>query len=498
MSALDLPTDLASMLPSPTAQIPRILSIAGTDPTGGAGLHADLKSIAAMGGYGMGVVTALVAQNTQGVQSVHTPPLSFLEEQLGAVSSDVVIDAVKIGMLGSADVVRVVKTWIEKTKPPVVVLDPVMIASSGDRLLDSDAEEAVRDLVRSADLVTPNLPELAVLVNQPVATSWAAAKDQAVSLSDAAGVVVLLKGGHLDGAEAPDAVVMGSVIMEVPGERIATKNTHGTGCSLSSAMATLAGWGLSWPAALDKVKPWLTSAIAAADELHVGHGHGPIDHGILTRDAVRPGSWAREQWEATAEVRRKSYDCDFVTQLAAGTLEQSRFAWYLEQDLLYLNDYSRALAAAAIKAPTREAQAFWARSSLECLEVEAQLHLSVVSGDSPAPAPTTRAYTDHLLGVSIRGSYAELVAAILPCFWLYQDIGERLAGARRENHPYDNWLGTYGTPEFRQSTWQAIQLADAAAEGTTTAERARMQDAFVRSMQLEHEFFEAPLTSENR
>lgn len=147
---------------------PRVLSIAGTDPTGGAGIQADLKSISANGGYGMAVITALVAQNTHGVRSVHVPPLAFLREQLDAVSDDVVIDAVKIGMLGTRDISAVVQNWLVAIKPPVVVLDPVMVATSGDRLLDRDAEQAMRDLLAHVDVATPNLSELAVLLDQGV------------------------------------------------------------------------------------------------------------------------------------------------------------------------------------------------------------------------------------------------------------------------------------------------------------------------------------------
>ena len=151
------------MITDNSTSIPRVLSIAGTDPTGGAGIQADLKSIAANGGYGMAVVTALVAQNTMGVRSVHLPPASFLIEQLDAVSDDVEIDAVKIGMLANAEIIDTVRGWLGRVRPPLVVLDPVMVATSGDRLLDVEAEVAMRSLLSQVDLVTPNIPELAVL-----------------------------------------------------------------------------------------------------------------------------------------------------------------------------------------------------------------------------------------------------------------------------------------------------------------------------------------------
>ena len=259
--------------------VPRVLSIAGTDPTGGAGIHADLKSIAANGGYGMAAVTALVAQNTCGVRSVHAPPPSFLAEQLDAVSDDVEIDAVKIGMLFDRGIIEVVQDWLGRVRPPVVVLDPVMIAASGDPLLDPDAAEALRGLVAHTDLVTPNLPELAALLGEQVAQDWPGVLDQARRLAAAHDVRVLAKGGHLSGPLAPDALVdPDGEVAEFFALRVATRNSHGTGCSLSSAIATLRVSRGSWAEALEEAKRWLTTSLAAADALHVGRGSGPVSH----------------------------------------------------------------------------------------------------------------------------------------------------------------------------------------------------------------------------
>lgn len=259
--------------------IPRVLSVAGSDPSGGAGVQADLKSIAAQGGYGMAVLTALTAQNTRGVRSVHVPPVAFLREQLDAVSDDVRVDGVKTGMLGSAAVVAEVVAWLRRTRPPVVVVDPVMVATSGDRLLDGDAEVAVRDLLRHADLVTPNLPELALLLGEARATDWDAALAQGRRLAAERDVTVLVKGGHLDRPDCPDALVRadGTEVV-VPGERVDTVHTHGTGCSLSSALATRLAAGDDDATALRRVKSWLADALRHAHELEVGQGRGPVHH----------------------------------------------------------------------------------------------------------------------------------------------------------------------------------------------------------------------------
>ncbi|TFD66372.1 bifunctional hydroxymethylpyrimidine kinase/phosphomethylpyrimidine kinase [Cryobacterium ruanii] len=264
-------------------QTPRILSIAGTDPTGGAGIQADLKSIAANGGYGMAVVTALVAQNTLGVRSVHVPPVAFLRQQLNAVSDDVAIDAVKIGMLAQLEVITEVRSWLDDCRPPLVVLDPVMVATSGDRLLEPAAEQALRDLIPLVDLVTPNVPELAVLLAEPPAIDWAEALEQGARLSARTGATVLVKGGHLDETTCPDALVnthglLAHSVVEFTAPRITTRNTHGTGCSLSAAMATVQARTGDWARSLAEVKEWLQDALAHADDLEVGRGNGPIHH----------------------------------------------------------------------------------------------------------------------------------------------------------------------------------------------------------------------------
>ncbi|QYH20259.1 bifunctional hydroxymethylpyrimidine kinase/phosphomethylpyrimidine kinase [Corynebacterium aquatimens] len=260
--------------------IPNVLSIAGTDPTGGAGIQADLKSIAAAGGYGMCVVTSLVAQNTQGVREIHTPPQAFLRAQLAAVFDDVAVDAVKIGMLGDAETTATVSEFLAGQDVPVVVVDPVMVATSGDRLLTADAEEALRQFVRDhATVVTPNIPELAVLTGNAEAADFDAAIEQGRAFAAESGVAVVVKGGHLDSGMASNALVGpdGSVeIAEVP--RVDTKNTHGTGCSLSSALAARLAVDGDAGAALRWTSAWLHEAIAHADELNVGKGHGPVHH----------------------------------------------------------------------------------------------------------------------------------------------------------------------------------------------------------------------------
>jgi hydroxymethylpyrimidine/phosphomethylpyrimidine kinase len=260
--------------------IPNILSIAGTDPTGGAGIQADLKTIAALGGYGMAVVTALVAQNTQGVRAVQEISPEFLTAQLDAVFDDVRVDAVKIGMLANAGIISAVARVLDRRRPPYVILDPVMVAASGDRLLAGNAVAALRDeLLPLSDLITPNIPEAADLLGDREATDVQAMRLQAQKFAQN----ILLKGGHLSTADSTDILIADATVYELSAPRVNTRNTHGTGCTLSSAVATLRPQKSGWFEAVSAAKEYLTGALRAADQLEVGHGHGPVDHAYQTR-----------------------------------------------------------------------------------------------------------------------------------------------------------------------------------------------------------------------
>ncbi|MFC7329011.1 bifunctional hydroxymethylpyrimidine kinase/phosphomethylpyrimidine kinase [Marinactinospora rubrisoli] len=257
-----------------------ILSIAGTDPSGGAGIQADLKTFSALGGYGMTVVTALVAQTTTGVSEVLEVPPEFVTGQLTTLLDDVRVDAVKIGMLGSTGVVEAVARAIDRYRLPNVVVDPVMVAKSGDRLLAPEAIEAVRsELLPRADLVTPNLPEAAELLGEPPATDLDGMRAHADRLRKLGARRVLLKGGHLPGPDSVDLLVSddgGTTTFTA--ERVPTENTHGTGCTLSSAIATLRPQRPGWPEAVRDAKSYITEALRRADDLDVGHGKGPVHH----------------------------------------------------------------------------------------------------------------------------------------------------------------------------------------------------------------------------
>ncbi len=255
------------------------VTIAGSDSGGGAGIQADLKTFSALGVYGASVIAALTAQNTKGVTGIHDVPPAFVTQQIDAVFSDLKVDAVKIGMLSNAGVIAAVVDGLARHHVNNIVLDPVMVATSGDRLLDPAAMDALRNtLIPRARIITPNLPEAAALLDAPVAANEADMQAQAGRLIAGGAQAVLMKGGHGSGPEAVDLLVAPGSVTRFAAPRIDTRNTHGTGCTLSSAIAAGLAKNLPLPDAVRAAKVYVTAAIAASNRISIGSGHGPVHH----------------------------------------------------------------------------------------------------------------------------------------------------------------------------------------------------------------------------
>ena len=258
---------------------PIAVTIAGSDSSGGAGIQADLKTFSALGVYGASVIAALTAQNTKGVTGIHDVPPDFVTAQMDAVFSDLDVGAVKIGMLSQPKVIEAVAAGLARHGQEKVVLDPVMIAASGDRLLAPEAVQVLRDvLIPLALVVTPNLPEAAALLEAPIAKNEADMREQGEKLLGLGPRAVLIKGGHAEGAESVDLLIEPTSVARLSAERIDTRNTHGTGCTLSSAIAAGLAKGLDLAEAVRQAKAYVTAAIAASDKLNIGTGHGPVHH----------------------------------------------------------------------------------------------------------------------------------------------------------------------------------------------------------------------------
>jgi hydroxymethylpyrimidine/phosphomethylpyrimidine kinase len=258
---------------------PIAVTIAGSDSSAGAGIQADLKTFAALGIYGASVVTALTAQNTRGVTALHDVPAGFVAQEIDAVFSDLEVKATKIGMLARAKVVEAVADGLSRWRAANIVLDPVMISTSGTRLSSRKAVAAMRRLLFPlATLVTPNLDEAAALLDEDIATDEGEMARQGERIRRLGASAVLIKGGHAGGSESVDILVDAAGVTRFPGRRIATRNTHGTGCTFSSAIAAHLAKGIDLREAVRRAKIYLDGAIAAADRLKIGSGRGPLDH----------------------------------------------------------------------------------------------------------------------------------------------------------------------------------------------------------------------------
>lgn len=266
----------------------RLLTIAGSDSGGGAGIQADLKTFSALGCYGMSVITALTAQNTVSVKSIFEVAPSFVADQMDAVLQDIGVDAVKIGMLSSSGVIEIVAEKLKKYCVTKIVLDPVMVAKSGDKLLRDEAIDALKtNLIPLTEIITPNIPEAEVLVGHPI-SGVESLPSAASELAGMGPQSVLIKGGHLGGSKSNDLLFVPPVLPlkdtntgslhHFESNRIDSQNTHGTGCTLSSAIASFLGKGMTTPEAVERAKAYTTEAIRKGSRYKTGAGHGPVHH----------------------------------------------------------------------------------------------------------------------------------------------------------------------------------------------------------------------------
>lgn len=265
---------------TPSSHIPIVLTIAGSDSGGGAGIQADIKAISATGSFACSVITAITSQNTQGVSAIFPIPLEHVESQLDAVFTDLDIVAVKVGMLADADIIKVVTRKIKQYQPKHLIIDPVMVATSGDLLLEHSAINTLKkELIPLADIITPNLPEGAALTGKPAPKFDSEMNKLVTDLRALGAKAVLLKGGHLeDNENSNDWLIMQDTSELISAKRFVTQNTHGTGCTLSSAIASYLAQGNNLSKAVHLAKQYISQAIAHADELNVGKGHGPVHH----------------------------------------------------------------------------------------------------------------------------------------------------------------------------------------------------------------------------
>jgi hydroxymethylpyrimidine kinase/phosphomethylpyrimidine kinase len=482
----------------------RALTIAGVDPSGGAGVLADLKAFSAHGAYGMGVVTCLTAQNTTGVSGVLPIAVDFIEQQLESVFSDVEVDTVKIGMLGTTEIIHAVKRQLLKYRPKFCVLDPVMVATSADRLLNEDAEAALLELFEIADLTTPNAMELAVLTGQKKAQTVQELVQQARALAKRWQICVLAKGGHIASSPMAEDVLVdasGEVREIFRAEFINTKNTHGTGCALSSAIAAIYPQVDSLNAAVSKAKNWLHKAIEQGADLQIGSGNGPVDHLWFSKPTTRKFSAVAAQ--QTEKIYSEVSQMQFIAKLADGTLSKDEFANYIAQDYQYLTQYAKFYSKIAILAPDLDHAEIWHNTQIS-VQQEQQMQAKWFSANgydaqkythTPMNA-TTSAYVGHMAITASSGTYTQLLAAVLPCATLYAKIGAEIFHRAKQKfgddlrgHPYREWIINYGSGEFQEAVDLLVNVVDEVAEKVNYDEFSQMLRVHNISYQYEFDFF---------
>ncbi len=438
------------------------------------------------------------------MREVYTPPTDFLQAQLEAVFDDVTIDAVKIGMLGDKSYISLVQDWLKNHPVPVVVLDPVMVATSGDRLLEKSAEDAMREFAPLADVITPNIPELAVLCDKQPASNFEEAYAQASEWSAKNNTIVIVKGGHLTLAT-----------------RIGLALREGKKLSDYSTVADALAWS----------SRWLNEAIACGKDLHVGKGHGPVNHaarnyrleldssstpwehmqtsgldGLTAQSVVvkahskarKPnvepcGPWTQALWDASADVDNNIMKMPFIKALGNGTLDSDLFAFYISQDSEYLKRYSRALAAVGAKTPDNEARVHWATGAAMCIEAESQLHRDWLGSRNisidASCSPVTLAYVNHLLASTMAEDYVIGAASILPCYWLYEEVGQILVKNNTPENPYHDWISMYSSNDFESGVRMAVKFVERAFEEAGPQARILAAQAYMTSCIYEYEFF---------
>ncbi|RVD87291.1 uncharacterized protein DFL_001533 [Arthrobotrys flagrans] len=514
---------------------PRILTIAGSDSSGGAGIEADIKVIAAHKCYGMTAMTGLTAQNTTGVVDIHPIPAEFLRKALSAVIEDVGVDVVKTGMLTSAESISVIVEAIKKYDVKTIVLDPVMISTSGSVLLPSDAiSNLCHNLIPLATLVTPNIPEAQHLLSYYTNTevlpstalpinnisSMADVVDLAKRLQEKCSTAVLLKGGHLpflgdgsvarrqkDKAFVMDVLVLSNGVVKLFNSPfIESNNTHGTGCSLASAIACNIALSQALPTAVSNARNYISGAIAAS--YPVGKGSGPINHvHNVYRLPYSKGHFIGYliNHPRVANIWNEYVNHDFVKQIASGTLKTENFLWYLKQDYLFLVQFARAKALLTYKGTTLS-QINDCATYLTGVIRESALHVKycaeLIPGlterdlQSTPEAPTTTAYTRYILDVGSNGDVAALMVSLISC-----SVGYQVAARNRENedssvrtaegNTFWRWVEEYAGKEYANEVQVQRDILEEMAAGFGVTQVEELVEIFRKVTEMERNFFSA-------
>ncbi|KAI9485426.1 MAG: Phosphomethylpyrimidine kinase-domain-containing protein [Benjaminiella poitrasii] len=496
--------------------LPKAMTIAGSDSGGGAGIQADIKTLTSLHVYATSVITSVTSQNTMGVDGIHDIPAEFVGKQIRAVLNDIGSDAIKIGMLSSAAIIKEVANSLSSfpEESRNVVVDPVMISTSGSSLLAADAIQAlVNHLLPITYILTPNVPEAEVLLDLAPG-SIKSVKDMheaASKLAKFGPKFILLKGGHLplkvnDKEQVVDIVYnsLDGSFHEITSDYVNTKNTHGTGCTLSAALAGELAKGVSVEIACENAIRYVKTAIAQSLD-NIGNGNGPINH-------FHPLKWSPYQGKSFVTACKESLpkglwsdfiDHPFVRGIADGTLPIESFTYYLKQDYLYLQHYARAASLAAYKSNTMNTIGLNAAIVLHITK-ESHLHLEYcakfgISKEDVLATPESvfnAAYTRFVLDKGASGDLLDLKAAMLPCLLGYGEIGLKLfndPATKRDGNPYWDWICQYAAEDYQEAVTTGLAEIEALADDLISTSTARFKDVcktFEQATRLEIMFWE--------
>ncbi|KAA8903869.1 Phosphomethylpyrimidine kinase-domain-containing protein [Sphaerosporella brunnea] len=510
------------------AQIPTVLTIAGSDSSGGAGIEADLKVITAHGCYGMTTITALTAQNTTGVRAIHCVPEEHVRKSLDAVFEDMPVDVVKTGMLGSAGTINIIAEAIEKYGVEKIVVDPVMVSTSGTELLPDDAIASLtKRLLPKTYLLTPNVPEALCLIQQPQReiTSISDMLSVAEQLAAMGPRYVLLKGGHVPFKKDGTRVAgdrKGELMVDILYQSatksyevskkpfIDSKHTHGTGCSIASAIASNLAKGYQPLEAFIDAGKYISWAIETAPGF--GKGNGPLNH-MHSNYMVpfAPGHFL-DYLKGHPKVRKfwaEYTQHEFVKKIGDGTLRQEQFAYYLRQDYLFLIQFARSHALAGYKARSMEDTLASAKTIAHIYE-ESRMHLIYCEsfGISQAEVETTEediactAYTRYVLDIGNSHDELALHVAMAPCLFGYHEIGAWLLAhpdTKHEGNPYYQWITTYGAGEnYLKAVKEGRELLEAKARRAGPDRLEELVDIFAHATKMERGFWQMGLEGKER
>ncbi|KAI7849846.1 Phosphomethylpyrimidine kinase-domain-containing protein [Circinella umbellata] len=499
------------------SSIPKVLTIAGSDSGGGAGIQADIKTLTSLNVYGSSVLTSLTSQNTLGVDAIHNIPTDFVRKQLEAVLSDIGTDAIKTGMLSSGPIIHTIVETLKKYPHEKLIVDPVMISTSGSKLLADDAVKALIDeLLPITMILTPNIPEAEVLLGQPSGSikTLDDVKEGAKKLGALGPKYVLVKGGHLpqniNGSPKVVDVLYDSksgAFHEIVNDYLDTKDTHGTGCTLSAAIAGELAKGHNVLSAVKCATTYIQDAINSS-LVSLGKGAGPVNHFHNIHSRPYSGkSFVKALIESLpAGLWDEFLHHPFVRGMADGTLPKESFIFYLKQDYLYLQHYARSAALAAYKSPNIDMAARNAKIIMHIQE-EMQMHLKYCEewGISKEDILSTKesvynvAYTRYVLDKGATGDQLDLQVAMGPCLLGYGELGLFLfndPNTKREGNPYWRWIKNYANDSFQSAVVAGKELLEELAIHNVSTSPSRFREVceiFEQGTRLEIAFWQMGL-----